>query len=108
MNKTYNSTDRNALEKFLGQQINFNGLVVDTKSPTPHQKFICLRKMSIASHGEEVKCHHMWLDISHLKDLKVRLCQWIQGVAYVEHYYRRDGSESYGITAPSGMTAVAV
>ena len=98
MKKTYNNSGRNQLAQFIGQKINFAGLVVDTKCPTADQRFICLRKMDIERNGYNIHCHHMWLDISHLKDVKLRLCEWLQGNAYVEEYTRRDGSQSYGIT----------
>ena len=107
MNKAFNNAGRNQLEQFVGQQISFAGLIVDTKCPQPGQRFICLKKLDIARSGTHIHCHHMWLDISHLQEVKVRLCQWIQGNAYVEEYQRRNGSSSYGITEASGMTAVA-
>ena len=107
MTKSYNNAGRNQLEYFLGQRITFAGLVVDTKCPTPEQRLICLRKMDITRKGKHIHCHHMWLDISHLKDVKVRLCEWIQGNAYVEEYSRRNGSNSYGITSPSGVMPLA-
>lgn len=107
MTKHFNSNDRYVLEPLVGQAINFHGLVVDTKSPSPTEKFICLRKMSIASKGQEVRCHHLWVDVSHLHDLKVRLCDWVKGAAYVKHYTRKNGSHSFGITSPTELMAIA-
>ena len=107
MNKIHNNSGRSDLRKFWGQEVNFQGLIVDSKSPTPNQKFICLRKMMVGCNGECVHCHHLWLDVSHLKDLKVRMCQWIQGCAYVDTYTRRNGSRSFGITEPFEIAPIA-
>ena len=97
------TTDRTELEQFLGQQIQFKGMVVNTKCPTPEQRFICLRKMDVSQKDESTRVHHMWLDVSHIKDLKFRLAAWVTGCAYVKEYTRRDGSHSYGITAPTQL-----
>ena len=97
------STDRKQLEQFLGEQVQFEGLVVNTKCPSPSQRFICLRRLSVGKHSDSVRCHHLWLDVSGITDLKFRLASWITGTAYVTHYQRRDGSESYGITEPSHL-----
>ena len=97
------TTDRTELEQFLGQQISFKGMVVNTSCPTPEKRFICLRRMNVTQKNESVQFHHMWLDVSHIKDLKFSLAAWVSGCAYVKHYNRRDGSTSYGITAASQM-----
>ena len=99
------TTDRTELEQFMGQQIAFKGMVVNTSCPTPEKRFICLRRMNVTQKHESVQFHHMWLDVSHIKDLKFRLASWVSGCAYVKHYHRRDGSSSYGITAASQMAA---
>ena len=97
------TTDRTELEQFLGQQIQFKGMVVNTSAPTPEKRYICLRQMNITQDDESMQLHHMWLDVSHIKDLKFRLAAWVSGCAYIKHYNRRDGSSSYGITAPSQL-----
>ena len=98
--------ERNELEQFIGQQIEFKGLVVNTTATSTNKKFICLRRMNITKKDESMQFHHMWLDVSHIKDLKIRLASWVTGCAYVMQYNRRDGSSSYGITAASQMATV--
>ena len=98
-----NTIDRQQLEQFHGQQIVFEGLVVNTKCPSPNQRFICLRKINVAKHGDSTNCHHMWLDVSNLTGIKIRIAEWIKGNAYIKHYIRRDGSESYGLSNPSEL-----
>lgn len=107
MRKSVNNSGRNQLRHLIGERITFAGQVVDTKCPAPGQRFICLKRMDIGRKGKHVHCHHMWLDISHLQDVKVRLCEWIQGNAYVQQYARSNGSQSYGITNPSGLMPIA-
>ena len=100
---TTNTIDRQQLEQFSGQQIVFEGLVVNTKCPSPTQRFICLRRINVAKQGESTSCHHLWLDVSHLSDIKIRIAEWIKGSAYIKHYIRRNGSESYGLCNASDL-----
>ena len=99
-----NKVDRPQLGQFHGQQVSFKGLVVSTKCPTSDQKFICLRKINVGTHGESTSCHHLWMDVSHITGFKVRLADWITGCAYIKHYVRRDGSESYGLCHASNLS----
>ena len=99
------ASDRDQLQDFLGMRVDFKGLIVNTKKPSPDKHFICLRRMDVCRKGETIRCHHMWLDVSDIKDMTFRLTEWMTGSAYVKHYRRMDGSVSYGMTPPLHIAA---
>ena len=102
-NNPFDNYDRTELAPYLGQEICFTGLIVNTSAPTPTTRYVCLRNVRLAVRDDDVKfddrpqikMHHIWLDVSETTHVKSRLAMEVVGCGTVVAYKRKDGTHSY-------------
>jgi len=102
-NVPFDNYDRQELAQFLGEEVSFEGQVVNTRAPSKGKSFICLRSVKIARRNDEVvfrdrpyvTCDHIWLETSDIKHCKTRITDIVIGSCTVVPYKRKDGTHSF-------------
>ena len=105
-NNPFEDDPRLELEPYLGQVIRFQGTVVNVASPVADLKYSCVRNAKVALVDNDTpldkalicKLHHVWVNTSDCVWMKHQINQFVEGVAQIVRYQRKNGTFAYGLS----------